>query len=233
MGSGLGIISTAVGNNNRLCQLSGPKIGLNLAAKFSLPFIIYFLIIKNKPNITFECPHSKVGHLERGNVFDKYLGHLVEGSLAVTTAFLTGVDKKTRSEDMVQSVIIKKKRTLEANMWTNDWIGFSESVLSINKFPNMKISGTKSVEDEINTFTNLKQLPSKPLNYWKNEHRFILIKVSAKILLVVPVSSAAVEHLYSSVGMLLTQLNKQMPLTFVINCVYKIRTYAENHGNDQ
>ena len=55
-------------------------------------------------------------------------------------------------------------------------------------------------------FQKLRQPNSQPLDYWKNEHRFPLLKASAKVPLATRVSSAAVERLFSAAGLLLSKL---------------------------
>ena len=69
-------------------------------------------------------------------------------------------------------------------------------------------------------FQKLRQPTSQPLNHWKNEHRFPLLKASSKIVLAVPVSSAAVERVFSAAGLLLSKLQKRMSPALVINSVH-------------
>ncbi|CAK8685836.1 unnamed protein product [Clavelina lepadiformis] len=74
------------------------------------------------------------------------------------------------------------------------------------------------IEEEVNTFQKLRQPSSQPLDYWKNEHRFPLLTAGAKTVLAIPVSSAAVERLFSAAGLLLTKLgwdgtDKNVPWT--------------------
>ena len=69
-------------------------------------------------------------------------------------------------------------------------------------------------------FQKLRQPSSQPLDYWKNEHRFPLLKAGTKVVLAVPVSSAAVERLFSAAGLLLSKLRKRTLPAVVINCVY-------------
>jgi len=69
-------------------------------------------------------------------------------------------------------------------------------------------------------FQKLRQPNSQPLDYWKNEHRFPLLKTSARIVLAISVSSAAVERLFSAAGLLLSRLRKRMLPVLVINSVY-------------
>ena len=83
-------------------------------------------------------------------------------------------------------------------------------------------------------FQKLRQPNSQPLDYWKNEHRFPLIKAGAKVVLAIPVSSAAVERLFSAARLLLRKLRKRMLPALVINSVYikfagnmKIKEMAE------
>ncbi|KAH9503610.1 hypothetical protein Btru_066970 [Bulinus truncatus] len=179
-------------------------------------------------------------------------------SLAITAAFLTGVDIKAKIEDMVKSVVTKKGN-VDTNKWSNDWIAFSESVIPTvisfikelnpspqssavckvevnvdqkpksdfdlmfdpppNKALKLHDPRNKCLEDEITMFQQLRQPTSQPLNYWKNEHRFPLLKASAKIVLAIPVSSAAVERLFSAAG-LLSKLRKRMLPALIINSVY-------------
>lgn len=180
-------------------------------------------------------------------------------SLAVTAAFLTGVDIKAKIEDMVKSVVTKKGN-VDTNKWANDWIAFSKSVVPtvISFIKDLKLSSessavcevagiveqkpksdfdlffdpppnkvlklddprNKCLEDEVTMFQKLRQPTSQPLNYWKTEHRFPLLKASAKIVLAIPVSSAAVECLFSAAGLLLSKLRKRMLPALVINSVY-------------
>ena len=51
-------------------------------------------------------------------------------------------------------------------------------------------------------FQKLLQPNSQPLDYWENEHRFLLLKAGAKIVLAIPVSSAAVERFFNAAGLL-------------------------------
>ena len=76
------------------------------------------------------------------------------------------------------------------------------------------------LEEEVNMFQKLRQPSSQPLDYWKNEHRFPLLKAGAKVVLAVPVSSAAVERLFSAAGLLLSKLRKRTLPAVVINSVY-------------
>ena len=76
------------------------------------------------------------------------------------------------------------------------------------------------LEDEINLFQKLREPNSQPLDYWKNDHRFPLLKSSAKIALAIPVSSAAVERLFRAAGLLLSKLQRRMIPALVINSVY-------------
>ena len=83
-----------------------------------------------------------------------------------------------------------------------------------------------SLEDEVNMFQKLRQPNSQPLDYWKNKHRFPLLKAGAKVVLAIPVSSAAVERLFSAAGLLLSKLRKRMLPALVINSVYT--KFADN-----
>ena len=64
-------------------------------------------------------------------------------------------------------------------------------------------------------FQKLRQPNSQPIDFWKNEHRFPL-----KVVLAIPVSSAAEERLFSAAGLLLSKLRKRMLPALVINSVY-------------
>ena len=79
--------------------------------------------------------------------------------------------------------------------------------------------GNKCLEDKINLFQKLREPNLQPLDYWKNDHRFLL-KSSAKIALAIPVSSAAVERFFSAAGLLLSKLQRRMIPALVINSVY-------------
>ena len=181
-------------------------------------------------------------------------------SLAVSAAFLTGVDISAKKEDMVKSVT-QKKRNVDINKWANDWIAFSKSVvatvisfmkelhLSSESSDVCEVAGTveqnptsdfdllfvpppnkalkfgdpitsNCLEEEVNMFQKLRQPSSQPLDYWKTEHRFPLLKAGAKVVLAVPVSSAAVERLFSAAGLLLSKLRKRTLSAVVINSVY-------------
>ena len=180
-------------------------------------------------------------------------------SLAVSAAFLTGVDISAKIENMIKSVT-QKKRNVDINKWANGWIASSKSVVAtvisfmkelnrssessdvceVARFveqnptsdfdllfappPNkaLKFDGpirNNCLEDE-NIFQKLRQPNSQPLDYWKNEHRFPLLKAGAKVVLAIPVSSAAVERLFSAAGLLLSKLRKRMLLALVINSVH-------------
>ena len=76
------------------------------------------------------------------------------------------------------------------------------------------------LEEEVNMFQKLRHPSLQLLDYWKNEHRFLLLKAGAKVVLAVPVSSAAVEHLFSAAGLLLSKLRKRTLPAVVINSVY-------------
>ena len=179
-------------------------------------------------------------------------------SLAVSVAFLTGVNILAKIEYIVKSVT-QKKRNVDINKWANDWITFSKSVLPIviSFMKNLNLSSkssdicevagtveqkpksdfdllfdpppnkalkfdspirSKCLVDEVNMFQKLRQPNSQPLDYWKNEHRFPLLKAGVKIVLAVPVSSAAVERLFSATRLLLTKL----PKTDVTCSCYKL-----------
>ena len=71
-------------------------------------------------------------------------------------------------------------------------------------------------------FQKLREPTSQPLNYWINEHRFLLLKASAKIVLATRVSSEAVERLISAAGLLLGKLRKRVSPALVINSVQTI-----------
>ena len=180
-----------------------------------------------------------------------------------TAAFLTGVDITSKIEDMVKSGATQKKRKVDINKWANDWVAFSQSIVStvisfikdlnfssksstayeaartvkkrpksdfdllFDSLPNKALksdgpTGNKCLEDEMNLFQKLREPNLQPLNYWKNEHRFSLLKSSAKIVLAIPVSFAAVERLFSAVGLLLSKLQRRMIPAIVINSVYII-----------
>ena len=89
-----------------------------------------------------------------------------------------------------------------------------------NKTRKLNDPRNKCLEDEVALFQKLRQPTAQPLNYWKNEHRFPLLKETAKIVLAIPVSSAAVERLFSAAGLLLSKLRKRMLPALVINSVY-------------
>ena len=78
----------------------------------------------------------------------------------------------------------------------------------------------KCLEDEVTMFQKLRQPTSQPLNYGKNQNRFPLLKASAKIVLAIPVSSAAVERLFNAAGLLFSKLRKRKSPALVINSVY-------------
>ena len=180
--------------------------------------------------------------------------------MAVSAAFLTGVEISAKIEDMVKSVT-QKKRNVDINKWANDWIAFSKSVvatvisfmkelhLSSESSDVCEVAGTveqnptsdfdllfvpppnkalkfgdpitsNCLEEKVNMFQKLRQPSSQPLDYWKNEHRFPLLKAGAKVVLAVPVSSAAVERLFSAAGLLLSKLRKRTLPAVVINSVY-------------
>ena len=179
-------------------------------------------------------------------------------SLAVSAAFLTGVDILAKIGDMVKSVT-EKKRNVDINKWANDWIAFSKSVVAtvISFMKELHLSSESSdlceaagtveqnptsdfdllfvpppnkalkfgdpitsncLEEEVNMFQKLRQPSSQP--YWKNEHRFPLLKAGAKVVLAVPVSSAAIERLFSAAGLLLSKFRRRMLPAVVINSVY-------------
>ena len=50
-------------------------------------------------------------------------------SMAVSTAFLTGVDITSKIKDMVKSVVTPKKRNVDTIKWANDWVVFPKSVV--------------------------------------------------------------------------------------------------------
>ncbi|XP_077975174.1 uncharacterized protein LOC144431214 [Styela clava] len=181
-------------------------------------------------------------------------------SLAVTAAFLTGVDISAKIEDMVMSVT-QKKSDVNISKWANGWVAFSKSVIPtvISFLSDLNLSSGSSgecdvagiveqkpksdfdllfdpvpkkalkydgpinnnnLENEVNLFQKLRQPNSHPMDYWKNEHKFPLLKAGAKIVLAVPVSSASVERLFSAAGLFLTKLRQRMLPSLVINSVY-------------
>ena len=181
--------------------------------------------------------------------------------MAVSAAFLTGVDISAKIGDMVKSVT-GKKRNVDINKWANDWIAFSKSVVAtVISFmkelhlysessdlceaagtveqnptsdfdlllvppPNKALKfgdpiTSNCLEEKINLFQKLRQPSSQPLDYWKNEHRFPLLKAGAKVVLAVPVSSAAIERLFSAAELLLSKFRKRMLPAVVINSVYR------------
>ena len=96
----------------------------------------------------------------------------------------------------------------------------------------------KCLGDEVRMFQKLPRANSQPLDYLKNEHRFPLLKASAKNVLAIPVSSAAVERLFGAAGLLLSRLRKRMLPALVINskcirfaCKMKIKGMVQElHG---
>ena len=61
-------------------------------------------------------------------------------------------------------------------------------------------SGATFLDDEIAFFQRLRHLTAQPLNYWKNEEGFLILKTAAKIALALPMSFAVVERLFTAAG---------------------------------
>ena len=93
--------------------------------------------------------------------------------------------------------------TVEQNSTSDFELLFVPPPNKAQKFGNPITSNC--LEEEVNMFQKLRQPSSQPLDYWKNEHRFPLLKAGAKVVLAVPVSSAAVECLFSAAGLLLSK----------------------------
>ena len=199
-----------------------------------LYFILYYQLYNVVVDIDKETSSSMVKKYCQNfySIIGEKLWPYCGSSLAVSAAFLTGVDISAKIEDMVKSVT-QKKRNVDVNKWANGWVSLSKSVVAtvilsmkdLNlssessdvcevavtveqkptsdfdlpfKLPSnkaFKFGGpirNKCLEDEVNMFQKLRQPNSQPLDYWKIEHRFPLLKAGAKVVLAIPVSSAAV-----------------------------------------
>ena len=239
-------------------EVDGATSHLILLLYFILDYQLYTVIvdIDKETSSSMVKKYCQNFHSIIGEKLWPYCG----SSLAVSAAFLTGVDISAKIEDMVKSVT-QKKRNVDINKWANDWIAFSKSVvatvisfikelhLSSESSDVCEVAGTveqnptgdfdllfvpppnkalkfgdpitsNCLEEEVNMFQKLRQPSSQPLDYWKNEHRFPLLKAGAKVVLAVPVSSAAVERLFSAAGLLLSKLRKRTSPAVVINSVY-------------
>ena len=83
-----------------------------------------------------------------------------------------------------------------------------------------EVSGANFLDDEITLFQRLRHPTAQPLNYWKNEGRILVLKIAAKIVLAVPMSSAAVETLFNAVELLLRDFRRDMQPALVMNSEY-------------
>ena len=83
-----------------------------------------------------------------------------------------------------------------------------------------EVSGANFLDDEITLFQRLRHPTAQPLNYWKNEERFLVLKIAAKIVLAVPMSSAAVERVFNAAGLLLSDFRGHMQPALLTNSLY-------------
>ena len=81
-------------------------------------------------------------------------------------------------------------------------------------------SGATFLDHDIAFFQMLRQLTAQPLNYWKNEEGFLVLKTAAKIVLALPMSFAVVERLFTAAGLLLGNFRKRIQPALVTNSVY-------------
>ena len=76
------------------------------------------------------------------------------------------------------------------------------------------------LDDETALLHKLRHPTAQPLNYWENEERFLVLKTAAIIVLAVPMSSAAMDRLFNTAGLLLSNFRRHMQPALVANSVY-------------
>ena len=133
--------------------------------------------------------------------------------VATAISFIKELNLSSESSDVCKVAVTEEQKQ------TSDFDILFESP------PNkaFKFSGpirNKCLEDEVNMFQKLRQPNLQPLDYWKNEHRFPLLKACAKVILAIPVSSAALERLFIAAELLFGKLRERMLPALVINSVY-------------
>lgn len=108
-------------------EIDGATSHLILLLYFLLDYQLYKVIvdIDKETSSTMVKKYCQNFHKIIGEKLWPYCG----SPLAVTAAFLTGVDFKAKIEDMVKLVVTKKKGNVDTNKWANDWIAFSKPVV--------------------------------------------------------------------------------------------------------
>ena len=108
-------------------EVDGATSHLILLLYFILDYQLYKVIfgIDKERSSSMVKKYCQNFHSIIGEKLWPYCG----SSLAVSAAFLTGVDISAKIEDMVKSVT-QKKRNVDINKWANDWIAFSKSVVA-------------------------------------------------------------------------------------------------------
>ena len=100
---------------------------LILLLYFILDYKLYKIIVKIDKE-TSSSMVKKYCQKIHNNIREKFWPYCGI-SLAVTAAFLTGVDITAKLEDMVKSVVTQKKRKVDINKWINNWVAFSKSIV--------------------------------------------------------------------------------------------------------